>query len=42
MLSAKTRNGATLNLNVGTIGYFADGEMANKTIHKVNDGHHLY
>jgi hypothetical protein len=41
MLSASTRNGATLNLQIGTIGYFSDGTIGKKTIPKVVEENNL-
>jgi hypothetical protein len=39
-LSAKTRNGATLKLKIGTIGYFADGTIKKKSIPDVQENDH--
>jgi hypothetical protein len=39
-LSAKTRNGATLKLKVGTVGYFSESTMERKTIPTVHEDSH--
>jgi hypothetical protein len=41
ILSADTRNGATLKLKVGAIGYFAEEKLLKKTIPIVREESHL-